>query len=261
VRVLGRSSAQKVRVPTIPVLRRKSPRPLRRDHAKAERTLPLFERVWMLMRVLTGVVLALALSSTAAASRDGRVLRPTVFVSPFRRGGNECSQLATVLPSIPRRSWSSGLQVFIRALLSVRLRLTRFLRPELSSSSSAGRPRPPAAAISSRAARRSRRCGQCAARASSASTDAARSRKSRSAARRTRRRPGQHTSRRAGTRCWAVVQPRALTRLTKALDQPNELVGTVTLTARELDQLARLGNHRPRLGCGNGHAATTAEVQ
>jgi hypothetical protein len=215
----------------------------------------------MLMRVLTGVVLALALSSTAAASRDGRVLRPTVFVSPFRRGGNECSQLATVLPSIPRRSWSSGLQVFIRALLSVRLRLTRFLRPELSSSSSAGRPRPPAAAISSRAARRSRRCGQCAARVSSASTDAARSRKSRSAARRTRRRPGQHTSRRAGTRCWAVVQPRALTRLTKALDQPNELVGTVTLTARELDQLARLGNHRPRLGCGNSHAATTAEVE
>jgi hypothetical protein len=52
-----------------------------------------------------------------------------------------------------------------------------------------------------------------------------------------------------------------LTRLTKALDQPNELVGAVALTARELDQLARLGDHRPRLGRGNGPAAITAEVE
>jgi hypothetical protein len=211
------------------------------------------------MRVLTGVVLALALSSTAAASRDGRVLRPTVFVSPFRRGGNECSQLATVLPSIPRRSWSSGLQGS-SALFSVsgcglldssgrscrrhRRLEDRDLRLRRSQA------RPHAARVAAVSAPPELRVLQ-----------PAWSRKSRSTARRTGRRPGQHTSRRAGTRCWAVVQPRALTRLTKALDQPNELVGTVTLTARELDQLARLGNHRPRLGCGNSHAATTAEVE
>jgi hypothetical protein len=215
----------------------------------------------MLMRVLTGVAVALALSPTAAASSAGRVLRAHGVRLAVPTGWERVLSAGDGPTIDPKTLLVVGTSGFIRALLSVRLRLTRFLRPELSSSSSAGRPRPPAAAISSRAARRSRRCGQCAARASSASTDAARSRKSRSAARRTRRRPGQHTSRRAGTRCWAVVQPRALTRLTKALDQPNELVGTVTLTARELDQLARLGNHRPRLGCGNSHAATTAEVE
>jgi hypothetical protein len=178
------------------------------------------------MRVLTGVAVALASSPTAAASSACRVLRAHGVRLAVPTGLERVLSAGAGPPSIPRRSWSSGLQVFIRALLSVRLRLTR------SSGRSCRRHR----RLEDRDLRQRRsQARPRAARVAAVSAppelrvlQPARSRKSRSTARRTGRRPGQHTSRRAGTRCWAVVQPRALTRLTKALDQPNELVGAVT---------------------------------
>jgi hypothetical protein len=57
-------------------------------------------------------------------------------------------------------------------------------------------------------------------------------------------------------------------RSTSCIDAPNQGSRSAerarrggNLTARELDQLARLGDHRPRLGRGNGPAAITAEVE
>jgi hypothetical protein len=126
----------------------------------------------MLMRVLTGVAVALASSPTAAASSACRVL-PAHGVRLAVPTGLERVLSAGDGPAIdPKTLLVVGTSGVHPRSSQCQIASYSILRPELSSSSSAGRPRPPPAAISSPAARRSRRCGQCAARASSASTGA-----------------------------------------------------------------------------------------
>jgi hypothetical protein len=185
----------------------------------------------MLMRVLTGVAVALASSPTAAASSACRVLPahgvrlavPTGLERVLSAGDGPAIDPKTLLVVGTSGVHPRSSQCQVASYSIPPAGAVVVIVGWKTATSASGDLKPGRAPLASlRSVRRpSFECFNRRGRAS-------RARRQGVPDQRHGRRPARHMSRRAGTRCWAVVQPRALTRLTKALDQPNELVGAVT---------------------------------